>query len=241
MRNLLFNRTFYFLLIILPIIQGCSLMSPFTQADEEPNQQLPVQVTPPPAVLITDDYRIRPGDEIEILVWEQPSFNTLTRVSAMGTITLPLVGELSVGGLTKEELTRDLERNLEQYIRGEINLTVSIRNTDNMLVSVFGMVSRPDSYPVTDATSIFRVLSIAGGPSDEADLRMVKIYHQNGNNATSTLDLTHYLETGQMNSSSLMVMPGDIIYVPKKQNAVREMSEFLRDVVILFGIFRVFN
>ncbi len=187
------------------------------------------------------DYRIRPGDEIEILVWEQPNFNTITRVSGLGTIAIPLVGELLVSGLTKDELTRELERKLSEFIRGDMNLTVSIRNTDSLLVSVFGMVSRPDNYPVTDQTSVFKILSIAGGPTQDADLRSVKIYHHNSNPNTSNLDLTHYLETGQMNSPSIVVRPGDIVYVPRKENAVREMSEFLRDIVILFGIFRVFN
>lgn len=241
MRKLLLFIGLISSVVMLILLQGCSATSSVSKTNEERARQLATTPQVLPATFNSLDYRIRPGDEIEILVWEQPNFNTFTRVSAMGTISIPLVGELTVTGLTKEELTRDLERNLQQFIRGEINLTVSIRNTDNLLVSVLGMVARPDSYPVTDATSIFKVLSTAGGPTENANLRTVKVYHRSGNDASSVIDLTHYLETGQMNSSTIMIMPGDIIYVPKKQNAVREMSEFLRDVVVLFGIFRVFN
>jgi len=186
-------------------------------------------------------YQIRPGDEIEILVWEQPSFNTLTTVSRLGTIAIPLVGELTVAGFTQEELVRELERNLTEYVRGDINLTVSIRNTDTMIVSVLGMVTEPDNYSVADQTSIFRLLATAGGHTELADLKKVKLYRQASPEDYVELNLLEYLDSGQMNSMSLVVRPGDIVYVPKKENVVREMSEFLRDVVVLFGIFRVFG
>lgn len=188
-----------------------------------------------------DQYVIRPGDEIEILVWEQPSFNTLTTVSRLGTIAMPLVGEVKVAGLTQEELKRDLKGKLAEFIRDEINLTISIRNTDVLIVSVLGMVAKPDNYPVVDETSIFRILSTAGGTTEEANLKEVKLYQHTGPENYVTLDLFEYLESGRMNSSDILVRPGDIVYVPKKENVVREMSEFLRDVIILFGIFRVFN
>jgi len=191
---------------------------------------------------VTNDslYQIKTGDEIEILVWEQPNFNTITTVSSMGTIAMPLIGEMQVSGLTHRQFKRDLKNRLSKYIKEEINLTVSIRNTDNMLVSVFGMVTRPDNYPVVDQTSIFKILSMAGGPSEEANIRNVRIYRKNGNPRYTTLDLTQYLESGEFSTAS-QVYPGDVVYVPRKENAVREMSAFLRDVVLLFGIFRVIN
>lgn len=194
----------------------------------------------PTATVQDDDYKIRPGDEIEILVWEQPNFNTNTEVSSNGTIAIPLVGEVEVSGLTQEELRSVLIDRMSEYIRDDINLTLSIRSTDRMLVSVFGMVESPDNYPIVDETSIFKMLSVAGGPSDEANIRRVKIYRKNGDPNYETIDLTHYLDSGQMDSAA-MVRPGDVVYVPRRDNIVREMSEFLRDVVLLFGIFRVFN
>lgn len=186
-------------------------------------------------------YKIRPGDEIEILVWEQPSFNTLTTVSRLGTIAIPLVGEITVTGSTKEQLQRSLEHKLTEYIRGDVNLTVSIRNTDTMIVSIIGMVNRPDNYSVADQTSIFRLIATAGGHEEFADLSKVKLYRQSAPETYVELNLLEYLENGQMSSSALIVRPGDIVYVPRKENVVREMSEFLRDVVVLFGIFRVFG
>src|SRR5690554_6163431 len=113
-------------------------------------------------------YKIRPGDEVEVLVWEQENFNTSTTVSNHGTIVIPLVGEINVSGLTRSQLDRELTRRLSEYIRGDINLTVSVRSTDNMQVSIFGMVSSPNNYQIVDETSIFKVISMAGGPTENA-------------------------------------------------------------------------
>lgn len=224
------------ILILTLITLGCS-GSKHTMEDQSMTQPMYNPVT----TEVEADYRIRTGDEIEILVWQQPSFNTLTTVSRMGTIAIPLAGEIEVTGLTQSELQRELERRLSQYIKGDIELTISIRSTDGLMVSIFGMVTRPDNYPVVDKTSIFRILATAGGPTPEANLRTVKVYRNKLDQPAETLDLTYYLEHGDMNAEQVMIYPGDIVYIDQKENVVREMSEFLRDVVILFGIFRVFN
>ncbi len=226
-----------FIICLLAVIQACSTTRGIS---EDRNDQI-LDRTVSEGLTAEATYKIRPGDEIEILVWEQPSFNTLTTVSRMGTIAIPLVGEISVTGFTQEELKRSLEHKLTEYIRGDLNLTVSIRNTDTMIVSIIGMVERPDNYSVADQTSIFRLIATAGGHTEFADLSKVKLYRQASPENYVKLDLIEYLDSGQMNSSPLIVRPGDIVYVPKKENVVREMSEFLRDIVVLFGIFRVFG
>ncbi len=223
------------LLLIVMFTQGC-VTSREMQEKSTRNLLTEQQYTAPS----DSTYEIKTGDEIEILVWEQPNFNTTTTVSNLGTIAVPLIGEVKAGGQTHDELKRDLTSRLSKYIKDEINLTVSIRSTDNMLVSVFGMVTRPDNYPVLENTSIFKVLSMAGGPAEEANIRNVRIYRKDSNPHYLTLDLTQYLESGQINSVP-QVYPGDIVYVPRKNNAVREMSGFLTDVVLLFGIFRILN
>lgn len=238
MRTQLYPYILYpFIILVLIMTQACSATR--QMPSDSPNQT--PNASRSQLAGSEDQYVIRPGDEIEILVWEQPSFNTLTTVSRLGTIAVPLVGELMVAGLTQDELKRDLEGKLAEFIKGEINLTISIRNTDILIVSVLGKVARPDNYPVVDQTSIFRIISTAGGLTEDANLKKVKLYRQTGPEDYVTLDLLEYLESGQMNSPAILVRPGDIVYVPRKENAVRDMSEFLRDVIILFGIFRVFN
>lgn len=223
-------------LAITILVLGCS---PSKEIQEENARQQLAQAQQQTSPVADSTYQIRAGDEIEILVWEQSDFNTTTTVSNQGTIAVPLIGEMEVVGYTHSELKENLRKKLSQYIKGDINLTVSIRSTDAMLVSVFGMVGQPDNYPISNSTSIFKVISMAGGPSDDANIRRIKIYREGGDSNYLTIDLTRYLESGRM-SQAAMVNPGDVVYVPQKENAVREMRDFLRDIILLFGIFRVF-
>ena len=229
------------LCLLYLLLQGCISSQPVQETEARQEFSTEEQTY---SEQTDSSYSIKAGDEIEILVWEQSNFNTETTVSSLGTIAVPLVGELKVDGMTKEELEGRLRQELSKYIKGEISLTVSVRSVDGMLVSVFGMVSAPDNYPVNSESSIFRVLSMAGGPLEEADIRNVRIYRNKeiprGESEDVTIDLTKYLNNGQVGTSAA-VYPGDIVYVPEEQNVIRETSEFLRDVVLLFGIFRVVN
>lgn len=225
------------LALLVFLSQGCATSN---KQLEESTQRLLASQQQEQSASLDSTYKIKSGDEIEILVWEQPNFNKTTTVSSLGTIAIPLIGEVQAAGLTQDELKRELTQRLSKYIRDEVNLTVSIRSISNMQVSVFGMVNRPDNYPINNQTSIFKIISMAGGTTEEANIKNVRIYHEDSNPHYTKLDLTQYLESGQINSA-VQVYPGDVVYVPRKDNAVREMSKFLGDVVLLFAIFRVIN
>ena len=237
----LFNRTilFYFSwLLAIYMVHGCS--STQSIQDKETLARLNNSSSSQYSPSLDSSYVVSKGDKIEILVWEEPRFNTNTTVSSRGTITIPLIGEVQVYELTLDEFKDTIKEELRQYIKGEINLTVSIYDTDRMQVSVLGMVTRPDNYSITEETSIFKILSMAGGPNERANVSEVRVYRKSGNNKYATLDLTKYLETGEINTVE-PIYPGDVVYVPQKKNYVREVTLFLRDVSLLFGLFSILN
>lgn len=224
-------------------IQGCAT-SQTVEKKEKVTEADPTLASEEPHTAELDSiYSIKIGDEVEVSVWEESDFNTTTTVSNMGTIVVPLIGEIEAAGKTQNQLERQLRQELSKYIRGEINLTVAVRNTDSLKVSVLGMVIRPDNYPVVEETSIFKVLSMAGGTTDQANINSVRIYREESNPGYTELDIADILEKGETKSAA-KIYPGDIVYVPpkeKNENVVREISGFLRDAVLLFGIFRVVN
>lgn len=186
------------------------------------------------------DYSIQAGDQIEISVWGYEEFNTTKTVTTRGIVTVPLIGEIEAEGQTKEQFKSNLSEKLKKYIEGEINLSVTITSPSRNVVSVLGSVGRPDNYAVVNNISLFQILSKAGGTNEQADLRNIKLYKEGTANEPVNVDLTTYLNRGETGSMPV-VQPGDIIYVPREENAVRELSDFIRDVVLLFGLFRVFN
>lgn len=186
--------------------------------------------------------RIIAGDSVIFSVWGYPEFTTRAIVRLSGTIAIPLIGEVAAAGYTREEFTRYLQQRLAEYIKGEIKLSIEILSPIPQ-ITILGTVTRQGSFPANKDISLLEVLSNAGGWTDESDLRYVKISRQSsgGNNAeTVEVDLEQHLDAGNLRSLPI-VHPGDLVYVPRKENAIREMAEYLRDVFLLFGFFRLFN
>jgi len=217
--------------ILILLIQGC-----VTSRDA-------VWQSPSPEGIIQRDtsqtYILHPGDRIQLSVWGYEEFNTEDVVSSEGAFLVPIVGEVSVEGLSKGELKELLRKKLSNYIKGEINFSVIVFRTRDHLVSVLGAVSRPDNYSIIESVSIFEILSTAGGTTDEADLRNVRVYRRGDKTQHFAINLLNYFQNGNIDNIP-KINPGDIVYVPVEENLVRELSEFLRDLVLLFSLTRIY-
>jgi polysaccharide export outer membrane protein len=115
----------------------------------------------------TVEYRLGAGDGIRISVFQNPNLTLETRVSEDGSITYPLIGKVSLGGMTVAAAEQVIAKALESgnYIQSpQVNiLPVAIRSSQ---VSVLGLVNRPGRFPLeTFNTRISEMIAIAGGIS----------------------------------------------------------------------------
>jgi polysaccharide export outer membrane protein len=226
----------YIVLFILPLFIGCS-------SDEMTKDSLThiIRSGSHPIQMDTqaDNYVIRQGDQIQFSVWGYPEFNTTTFVKETGTIAIPLVGEITVAGLTKEQFSQQMKQKLAEYVQGEIKLTISVASLVAQKIAVLGAVSKQENYTFANDASLLEVLSTAGGTTADSDLRHIKILRKGVSREPIDVDLTWYLENGDVEAIPL-VRPGDTVFVPKKENVIRELSDFMRDAIFIFGFFRVF-
>jgi polysaccharide export outer membrane protein len=183
------------------------------------------------------EYIIAKGDQLLVTVWGYNEFTTTSTVKETGLFTMPLLGDLKAAGLTKEEFISSLQKRLAEYIQGEIRITVSVLSSLGQRVTILGAVFRPDNYPVSTDVSLLEVLSMAGGYLPDARLSKIKIFHKDKSTPTS-VDLDYYIDRSDIESIP-KVRSGDIIFVPKQQNVVKEFGEFFRDVAFLFTLFRL--
>jgi polysaccharide export outer membrane protein len=189
----------------------------------------------------SDNYVIRQGDQIQLSVWGYPEFDSRTTVKELGQITLPLLGEVTAAGLTKEQFTQQMIKKLSEYIQGEIKLTITVVSSAPQKVTVLGEVTRQENYTLTTDATLIEVLSTAGGTTPDSDLRNIKILRGGGQNRQPIeVDLTWYMEHGNIESIPV-IRPGDTVFVPKRANIIRELSDFMRDAIFIFGFFQVFN
>jgi len=187
----------------------------------------------------SDNYLLQKGDQIEISVAGYPEFNSTALVKESGLITVPLVGDLLAVQQTKAQLTDQLTKRLSDYVKSVAVPTIKIKGAMEQKVIILGAVTTQGSFTVASSVSPLQALAMAGGPNAAADLRHIKIF-RGQDESTTEIDITNSLASivGTMEELPA-VNPGDLVYVPKEDNVVRDFADLLRDVVVLFGVFAV--
>jgi polysaccharide biosynthesis/export protein len=117
----------------------------------------------------SQDLPIGPGDVIDISVSEIEELqNQRTRVSAQGEIELPLIGTVTVTGLSESELHDALVRKLVVYMKNP-RVEVFIENYHSRGVAIIGAVQKPGYYDLADENeSLESMIGLAGGLSSSA-------------------------------------------------------------------------
>jgi polysaccharide export outer membrane protein len=188
----------------------------------------------------SDQYVILKGDRVEINVAGYPEFNVTVAVKEDGTMTIPLVGEVPAAGLTRADLTGQIISRLSDYVKNKVVPTIKIKGALDQKLIVLGSVTTQGTYPATASISPFQALALAGGPTPTADLRHIRVFRGGVTDATIELDLSATLAALPGRADELpFVYPGDLIYVPREENVIRDFADLLRDVIVLFGIFAI--
>src|SRR5206468_6050254 len=112
---------------------------------------------------------------LEISVFEIPELNRTVRVSERGTISLPLLGEMEVRGLTGMQVEDKLRQALTRKYLQDPQVSVFIREYGSKKVSVIGAVGKPGVYEMLGPRTLLQILSEAGGLAKEAGAHLFVI------------------------------------------------------------------
>jgi len=157
---------------------------------------------------------IGPGDLLEINEFHTPGFRTVARVSAAGTVTLPMVDEVNLKGLDEQEAERKIEEAL--VAKGMLlhpHASVFVMAQAGQDVSVLGEVARPGVYPYTLHHRLLDLISAASGLSQSAG-RLVNVFHRSDPQTPHPV----VLDPGGTDTSSdhnPELMPGDTVQVSR--------------------------
>jgi len=121
---------------------------------------------------------IQAGDSLDIVEFHVAEFHSVVRVSEGGTVQLPLVGEVSLLGMTESEAGRAIEKRLlDGGMLLHPQVTVLVTSAVGQDVSVLGEVARPGIYAYTIHHRLLDLISAASGLSPNAG-RLVSIFHR---------------------------------------------------------------
>ena len=158
-------------------------------------------------------YRIGVEDELGISVWHEPDLSTVAVVRPDGMITVPLLNDVRVTGMTTHQLQDMLTAKLKDFVR-EPQVTVTVRQIRSRRVYLFGEVARPGTYPLNTSMTVLQLLAEAGGPGTYAKLGSIYVIRQE-NGARKRLAF-HYKRalSGRNMSDDILLKPGDMVVVP---------------------------
>ncbi len=138
-------------------------------------QNLPA---PDTTVTATDfsSYRIGPSDEIAVSVFESPELAREGAVDAAGNFSMPLVGSVSAGGKTPQELADAIEDQLRGRYLKNPQVSVNIKQARARSVTVDGAVRQPGVYPVVGRMTLQQAVATARGVDESANINKVVLF-----------------------------------------------------------------
>jgi len=158
-------------------------------------------------------YRIGPRDLLEIKVYGQEKLNTTVRVTEQGKITFPLLGEVSVEGLTASELEKRLVQLLSKDLFRNPEVSVRIMEFQSKQVSVLGAVAKQGFIELIGRQTLLQVITAAGGLMRDAGKEII-VFRLQADGSTSPLHIVadDLMQRGDP-KANIIIEPGDTIMV----------------------------
>ena len=109
-----------------------------------------------------EGFVLGPEDVIEVVVWRTPDLSRQVIIRPDGKISLPLIGDVPVQGLTADQIAKDLTERFKAY-KENPSVSVNVLEVNSYYVFVVGEVNTPGKLPLKSYTTILQALSLAGG------------------------------------------------------------------------------
>lgn len=168
-----------------------------------------------PPGFVGSDYRIGRQDLLDIKVFDVKELDQTVRVADDGSITMPLLGRLLVGGLTKTEVERLIAGLLAERYVNDPQVTVFVKEYESKRVAVSGAVKSPGTYEMLGSKTLLEMISMAGGLDDNLG-REIIIFRRGATDVMERIPVNlEQLVYAADPALNVAVSPGDIIYIPE--------------------------
>ena len=164
---------------------------------------------------VTPDYRIGSGDVLQINVWKEPEASVPAAVvRSDGRISVPLLKDVEVQGLTTAEVEKRLTEKFVGLIPGA-DVTVLVRETRSKKVYLLGAVKREGPLMLVGPLTVLQAIAEAGGFTDFAKPKKIYVIRpENGRQVRLPFDYEAVIK-GLNPEKDLPLMANDVVYIPK--------------------------
>jgi polysaccharide export outer membrane protein len=186
--------------------------------DKQSNESFNERIAAMAATAADLEYTIGAEDLLQITLFdienrEGDPQRLLVRVSSTGTVALPYVGEVQATGITPIQLEERLKAAYRRYIR-EPQIAVLVREYQSYRISVVGYVKEPKVLELRGKKTLLEAIALCGGITDEAS-KSIRLTRPSAEGQTSVLIDLDTIATGVDPAANLVLLPGDVVSVPK--------------------------
>jgi polysaccharide biosynthesis/export protein len=178
----------------------------------------PLPPAPPASSLPSAEYRIGPGDALNIFVWRNPELTLTVPVRPDGRLSIPLVEDVVAIGKTPTTLAREFEERLSKYVKEPL-VTVIVEGFVGPIpeqIRVIGEAVQPRSLPYrADMTLLDLMIAVGGLTRYAAGNDSVIVRTAQGEQNTYSVHLNSLIRDGDI-ESNVALRPGDILIIPQR-------------------------
>jgi polysaccharide export outer membrane protein len=178
----------------------------------------PLPPAPAASALPSAEYRIGPGDTLNIFVWRNPELSVNVPVRPDGRLSIPLVEDVVAINKTPSGLARDLEKRLAKYIKEPVVTVIAngFVGPFTEQVRVIGEAAQPKALPYrADMTVLDAMIEVGGLTRYAAGNNAVIVRTAHGEEGTYSVHLSSLIRDGDV-SSNVKLEPGDILIIPQR-------------------------
>jgi polysaccharide export outer membrane protein len=171
-------------------------------------------------------YRLQPSDVLEVHYRYTPEFDQSVTVQPDGFVTLQIVGDLKLQGLTLDEVKALLVEKASQRLK-EPEITLTLKDFEKPYFVVGGEVGTPGRFEMRGSVTALQAIAMAGGFKNSSKHSQVVLFRRVGPDLAKTevLNLKAAM-TASASEPNISLRPGDMLIVP--QNRVSKIERYVK-------------
>ena len=161
-------------------------------------------------------YCLQPGDIIQANVFQEPELSVRVRISQDGSVRLPLIGSIKLGGFTSDQASEVVRARYANGFLVNPQVNVTVLSFVKQRFTILGQVKRPGAYTIPEAGSLtlLQAIGFAGDFTNLANRKKVVLKRQvNGVGKAYVINVKEIAKRPE--AKDVRVLPGDVITVPE--------------------------
>jgi len=156
------------------------------------------------------------GDLLQISVFEAKELDKTVRVNSRGFISLPLVGEVRVSGLTAIEAEEKIEEMYETRFIKDPHVSIFVEEQISQRITLVGQFKKPGTYDYLSNQRLLDVIALGAGLSEQAGqvVQVRRTRYVQGEPNTFIVDLDQLIKQGDV-ELNIRLNGGDVLFIPE--------------------------